>query len=55
MHNQKATFLQGLTGVQQIQKKKYRELKERVARAVGLYLAADVLQYLRAMAHLSHQ
>ena len=55
MQNQKATFLQGLTGVQQIQRKKYRELKERVARAVGLYLATDVLQYLRAMAHLSHQ
>ena len=55
MQTQKTTFLHGLSGVQEIQRKKYRELKERVARAVNLFLAANVLQYLRAMAHLSHQ
>ena len=56
MQIQKAKFLQGLTGVQPPPRKKYRELKDRVGHAAfNIYLVADVLQYLPAMAHLSHQ
>ena len=51
---QKASFLQGVTGVEQTGQKKYRDLRERVKRAVGTYGQTEVLIYLRAIAHLSY-
>lgn len=50
---QKASFLQGLTGVHHPSEKKYRDLLERVRRSVATYGQTDVLTYLRAIAHLS--
>jgi len=50
----KAAYLQSTTGVRQLGKKKYRDLKERVTRAVSEYGQSDTLTYLRAIAHLSH-
>lgn len=55
LQKQKAIFLQGISGVSQQPRKKYRDLNARVGRAVNLYLAANVLQFLRAIAHLSHE
>lgn len=54
MNKQKAAFLQGTTGVENPSSKRYRKLNERVKRAVGSYGRAEVLTYLRAIAHLSH-
>lgn len=54
MNKQKASFLQGLTGINQPSEKRYRALKERVQRAVATYGQTDVLTYLRAIAHLSY-
>jgi hypothetical protein len=51
---QKATYLQGVTGVQQAKAKKYRALVERVQRVVENFGQSDVLTYLKAVAHLSH-
>ena len=51
---QKAAFLQGVTGIQEIGVKNYRNLVGRVRRAVAGYGSTDVLMYLRAIAHLSH-
>jgi hypothetical protein len=51
---QKAAFMQATTGAQEIGVKKYRDLVERVRRAVGGYGETNVLLYLRAIAHLSH-
>jgi hypothetical protein len=48
----KAVYLQSTTGVVTIGKKQYRDLKERVTRAVAAYGASDTLTYLRAIAHL---
>ena len=52
---QKTMFLQGLSGADQPAPKKYRDLGRRVTNAVQRYASAEVLQYLRAMAHLSHK
>lgn len=54
MQKQKAMFLQGVSGVENITAKRYRVLNDRVQRAVASYGRAEVLTYLRAMAHLSH-
>jgi hypothetical protein len=54
MMKQKASFLQGAAGVVQPTKKVYRILQGRVERAVNGYGRAEILTYLRAMAHLSH-
>jgi len=51
---QKAAFMQGATGIQEIGVKKYRDLVGRVRRAVAGYERANVSIYLRAIAHLSH-
>ena len=51
---QKASFLQGITGIVQPPVKKYERLCERVSRAVATYEKTDVLTYLRAIAHLSN-
>ena len=51
---QKAAFLQGVTGVQEVSVKRYRNLIERVKRAVEGYNRTDVLTYIRAISHLSH-
>ena len=50
---QKASFLQGITGVQHPAEKRYRILRERAMRAVETYGQTDVLTFLRAIAHLS--
>jgi len=54
MAKQKAWYLQASTGLQQVPKKKYRVLGERVLRAVAAYGRADILSFLQSMAHLSH-
>lgn len=54
MQQQKAVFLQGSTGIEHPSKKRYRDLNERVRRAVASYGRADVLVYIRAITHLSH-
>jgi hypothetical protein len=55
IQKQKAVFLQAVSGVQIIAAKRYRTLNARVQRAVASYGRAEVLTYLRAMAHLSHK
>ena len=50
---QKATFLQGVTGIEQPSVKRYRILKDRVMRAVETYGKTDILTYLRALSHVS--
>jgi hypothetical protein len=50
----KAAYLQSATGTVHLGKKKYRDLKERVAQAVARYDRADQLMYLRVISHLSH-
>jgi hypothetical protein len=50
----KASYLQATTGVQLLGRKKYRDLKARVTRAVAAYGTSDALTYLRAIAHLSN-
>jgi hypothetical protein len=51
---QQALFLQGVAGEHQPPKKKYRDLNDRVKRAVATYGLTDGLTFLRAMAFLSH-
>ena len=51
---QKASYLQAISGVEQPASKKYRDLNGRVSRTVANYGLANILTYLRAMAHLSH-
>jgi len=50
---QTASFLQASAGSQRAPKKKYRQLKERVKRAIDNYGRAGRLTFLRAVAHLS--
>jgi len=50
---QKALFLQGVTGIEQPGVKKYRILIERVKRSVAAYGQTDILTYLSAVAHFS--
>ena len=50
----KALFLQGVTGVAHPAAKVYHTLLERVTRAVESFGRAEILIYLRAMAHLSY-
>ena len=47
LQRQKALFLQATTGVSHPSVKKYRELNDRVARAVTAYGRAEVLVRLR--------
>jgi hypothetical protein len=54
MQKQKTVFLQGVAGVVRPTTKKYRQLNDRVTRAVAGYGRAEILVYLRAIAHLSH-
>jgi len=54
MNKQKALLLQGAAGATHPKRKKYRDLTERVSRAVAGYGRTEVLTFLRAMAHLSH-
>lgn len=49
----KAAYLQWTTGLMPQGRKKYRDIKERVARAIANYRSSDTLTYLRAIAHLS--
>lgn len=50
----KASYLQASTGIVHIGKKRYRDLKARVMRAVASYGSSNLLTYLRAIAQLSH-
>lgn len=58
LHNdsvqQRASYLQGVTGIHHSPKKKYRSLLDRVRRAVATYGSTHVLIYIRAIAHLSY-
>jgi hypothetical protein len=51
---QKASFLQGVTGVEQPAVKRCRILKDRVMRSVATYGKTEILTYLRSLAYLSH-
>lgn len=51
---QKAAYLQGVTGSQNVTKKVYRQLEERVKRAADSYGKTNVITYLMSIAHLSH-
>lgn len=51
---QRASFLQGVTGVEQPAVKRYRILKQRVMNAVGTYGKTEILTYLRSIAFLTH-
>ena len=51
---QKAAFIQGASGVQELNKKKYRDLVDRVRRAVAGYGRINTLKYLEIIVHLSH-
>jgi hypothetical protein len=55
MQKQMTVFLQGATGVEHPAAKRYRLLHTRVQRAVAAYGRAEILIYVRAMAHLSHK
>ena len=50
----KASYLQATTGIEHLGRKRYRDLKARVARCVASYGDSDTLTYLRAISHLSH-
>ena len=50
---QTASFLQASAGSQRPAKKKYTQLKDRVARAIDNYGRSDRLTFLRAMAQIS--
>ena len=50
----KAAYLQSTTGVVNVGRKKYRDLKNRVQRAVAAYGSSNTLTYLRAISQLSH-
>lgn len=54
-HLNRAAYLQAVTGQISVGRKKYRDLKERVTRAVAGYGAVDRPTYLRAIVHLSHE
>lgn len=54
MQRQKTSFMQGITGLEHPARKRYRALEARVERAVAAYGRAEILLYLRALAHLSH-
>ena len=51
---QKAIFLQGTTGIAIQGARRYRILSSRVQNAVAAYGRAEILTYVRAVAHLSH-
>ena len=52
---QRATFLQGITGVDQPPRKRYRILSDRVSRAIRTYGQTDILTFLRALAYISYK
>jgi len=54
IQRQKTPFLQATTGESHPSTRKYRALNDRIARAVAAYGRAEVLVYLRSIAHLSH-
>lgn len=49
-----ASFLQATAGTQHLSRKKYRTLRDRVARTVAGYRQTDRMTYLFAIAHLSN-
>lgn len=51
----RAKYLQAVAGAVEPSQKRYRDLRQRVLRAVNGYGQSDVLTYLRAIAHLSYQ
>ena len=50
----KAAYLQAATGVTHTNKKRYRDIRDQVFRAVAGYGTCDILTYLHAIAYLSH-
>ena len=54
MQLQKARFLQATAGVENLGRKKYRKLTERIQRVITGYGQAEILLFLRSIAHLSH-
>jgi hypothetical protein len=54
-HLNHAAYLQAVAGQVHVSRKKYRDLKERVARTVAGYRTVDTPTYLQAIAFLSHE
>lgn len=54
IQKQKTLFLHGTAGMQHPQTKKYRQVNERVRLAIAAYGRAEILTYLRSIAHLSY-
>jgi hypothetical protein len=54
IQKQKTVFLQGTSGVQHPQAKKYRLVNDRVVRALASYGKAEVLTCVMVIAHLSY-
>ena len=52
---QRAAFLQGIAATQRSIRKRYKELKLRLQNTVDRYLSSEILVYLRAIAHISHE
>lgn len=55
MQRQRLGYLQAISGISEAPRRKYRELKERVRRAVSLYSRANILQYLRTISHVTYE
>lgn len=54
MQLQKTMYLQGTAGVVHLTSRKYRQLNDRVVRAVAAYGRSEILVYLRSIAYLSY-
>ena len=54
-HLNRSSYLQTVAGQVAVGRKKYRDLKDRVARTVAGYGTVDRPTYLRAIVHLSHE
>ena len=55
MQMQHATFVQGVSGLQQFVPKRYQSVKVCVANAMARNLRIEILVYLRGIAYLLHK
>lgn len=54
MQKQKATLMQGVAGVERQSTKNYRQLNDKVKRAVAGFGRTEILTYLHAIAFVSY-
>jgi phenylacetate-coenzyme A ligase PaaK-like adenylate-forming protein len=52
---QRTLFLQGTAGAENLSRKTYRVLNERVMQAVSAYGRSEIIVYLQSIAHLSYK